>query len=106
MAEVKAEIVMRKSKIRKAIVRKLNTAKYETLDIIVDQEHEIEWPDGNIDVLMKKSSGVTKLVIKDYQQTEVDVLASLNLNSANGFEGDNGPKRALSSSEKKGYDSL
>jgi hypothetical protein len=101
-----AEAIMRKSKIRKAIVRKLNTAKYETLDIIVDQEHEIEWPDKDIDTLMKKSAGVTKLLIKDFQQTETQVLADLNLSGANGFPGDGAPKRALSSDEKKEFDRL
>lgn len=88
---------MRKSKIRKSIVRKLNTAKYETLDIIVDQEHEIEW--GTVDELMKKSASVTKLVVKDYMETEAQVLADLNLTTQNGFAGEGSAKRPITKSE-------
>lgn len=97
---------LRKSKIRKAIVRKLNTAKYETIDIIVDQEHEIEWTEGKIDELMKKSANITKLVVKDYQETEGQVLSDLNLSGQKAFPGETSGKRALSTSEKNGFDSL
>ena len=97
---------MRKSRIRKTIVRKLNTAKYETLDIIVEQEHEVEWADKDIDMLMKKSAGITKLVIKDYQQTESQVLSDLNLSGANGFAGDGAPKKVMSAEDKREYDKL
>ena len=34
---------MKKSIIRKSITRKLSTAQYETLDVHVEVEEEVEW---------------------------------------------------------------
>jgi hypothetical protein len=82
-----AEIAaIRTSKIRKCIVRKLNTAKYETIDIIVDHEHEVTWK--NVTEFMAKSENVSKLVLKDYEDTEIQVLKELNLNGYKAFPGD------------------
>lgn len=94
---------MRKSRIRKAVVRKLNTAKYETIDIIVEHEHEVEWEDGDISSLMKKSDGVGKIVLKDYQETEGKVLEELRLSAHSAFGNDSSPKKVMA---KDDFDSL
>lgn len=83
---VDAPVVMRTSKVRKAVFRKLNVAKYETIDIICDHEIEIEWK--NIEQLLDKSKNVTTVVIKDYQATEAQVLTELNLAGYKAFAGD------------------
>jgi len=69
---------MKKSKIRKAIFRKLNTAQYENVDIIVDIEEEIEW--NTIEERMKKTENITKILVLDFIRTQEQALKELNIN--------------------------
>jgi len=62
----------RKSKVTKHIGRKINTAKFEILEISISIEEEIEWT--SVEEKMKKHASLSKLAIKDYQATEAAVL--------------------------------
>lgn len=95
-----SDVQMRTSKIRKGIIRKLNTAKYETIDIIVEHEIEAEW--SNAEMLMTKSANLTKLVTKDYQDTEDQVKRELALDGYKAFPSDSSDlKRPLEKSDAK-----
>lgn len=67
----------RKTVITKAISRKIQTAKYENIQISVSVEEEIDW--ANLDEKNKKHQAVTKVLLNDYKQTEKDVLKELDL---------------------------
>lgn len=67
----------RKTVITKAISRKIQTAKYENIQISVSVQEEIDW--DNLDEKTKKHQAVTKVLLNDYKQTEKDVLKELNL---------------------------
>ena len=69
---------MKKSKIKKSISRKLSTAQYETLDIHVEIEEEIEWE--NPQERIKKTNNITKVLILDFNQTLQKSLEELKLN--------------------------
>ena len=90
---------IRTSKVRKGIFRKLNVAKYETIDIIVDHEIEVEWK--NAAELLEKAKGVTTLVTKDYQSTEVQVLQELNLAGYKAFANEPEVKKPLAKVETR-----
>jgi len=76
-AEAPAVANPRKSKIVKTISRKINTAKYETLQVNVSYEEEIEW--SNIAERAKKSEAITTLLLKDYGKTLLTVQKGLGL---------------------------
>lgn len=97
---------MRKSVVRKAIIRKYNTSKFETMDIIV--EHQIEVELENIDMLRAKSDGITTLVREDFENTQKRVFEELNLNGFSAIVSSttNNNKRGLTEEEKKDFDAL
>ena len=67
----------RKSHIRKTITRKLSTAKFESLDLTVEFEEEVEW--NTIQERQEKSDKITKLLLNDFKQTRNAVLDALGL---------------------------
>lgn len=62
-----SEKIKRKSKISKSISRKVQTATFENLQVFVSYEEEVEWSD--IKERAKKSEGITKLLIGDFNKT-------------------------------------
>ena len=95
----------RKSTIRKVIMRKYNTAKYETMDITVDHQHEIEW--DSIDTLRKKSDNLTTLVTQDFDETAKKVFEELKMTSFAATMNSAEPSRSgLSAEEKQDFDKL
>ena len=75
----------RTSVIRKSICRKFNLGNYENIDVIVDQEHTIEW--SSLAELMKKSEGITTLVTKDFKETCSQIQDELQASEKKGFMG-------------------
>jgi hypothetical protein len=71
-----AQIPKRVSKISKAIVRKYNVAQYETLEITVHHEDEIEWT--TIEERQKKCVAAGKLLVDDFEKTRMAVFQELN----------------------------
>jgi len=67
----------RKSRIRKKIGRKIQTKEYESLDVSVEIEEEIEWE--NLEERHEKTNGVSRILIKDYKNTMTQVLKDLQL---------------------------
>ena len=67
----------RKSIIHKTITRKLSTAKFESLDLTVEFEEEVEW--NSIKERQEKSDKITKLLLVDYTKTRNAVLDVLGL---------------------------
>ncbi|HUS49890.1 MAG TPA: hypothetical protein VMZ91_06975 [Candidatus Paceibacterota bacterium] len=67
----------RKSIIRKKIGRKIQTKMYESLDVNVEIEEEIEWSD--LKERQQKTDGISKILIKDYKKTMTQVLEDLKL---------------------------
>ena len=80
----------RKAVITKTIVRKLNTAKYETMDVSASISQEVEW--NNITELLEKSENIGKLVLRDCQGFEAEALEELNLNSSHSSKNDGATK--------------
>ena len=68
---------MKKSVIRKSISRKLSTAQYETLDITVEIEEEIEW--NSVEERTEKTNNVTKVLILDFKNTVAQSLKHMKL---------------------------
>lgn len=110
MAAKKEEVTIpRTSKIRKSICRKFNLGNYENMDVIVDHEHEVEW--SKLPELMEKSSGITKLLTRDFKESCSMIQEELQTSEKKGFMGQYGsPKNesgALSSNLKdEDFDSL
>lgn len=75
----------RTSKIRKSICRKFNLGNYENMDIIVDHEHSVEW--SSLPELMEKSSGITKLITKDFKESCAMIQEELQATEKKGFMG-------------------
>lgn len=97
----------RTSKIRKSIVRKFNLGNYENMDIIVDQEHTVEW--SSLTELMDKSANITKLLTRDFQDTCSLVQEELQASEKKAFLGEYGAPRGGNnggSLEENDYDSL
>ena len=67
----------RKSIIKKKIGRKIQTKIYESLDVNVEIEEEIEWSD--LKERQQKTDGISKILIKDYKETMTQVLKDLKL---------------------------
>jgi hypothetical protein len=68
---------MKKSIVRKSISRKLSTAQYETLDVTVEIEEEIEW--NNVEERTEKTNNVTKVLILDFKNTIAQSLKHMKL---------------------------
>ena len=68
---------MRKSKITKSISRKINTGPYETLQVSVGAEEEIEW--DTLDERARKSDNLSKVVALDFQETLAKVIEELKV---------------------------
>ena len=69
------------SKINKRVARKINTAKFETLEVYVDIEEEIEWK--TIEERSVKTEQITKLVLMDFKNTLKQVITELKLEKKN-----------------------
>jgi len=67
----------KKSIIKKSITRKLSTAQYETLDIHVEVEEEVEWE--TMEERMKKSENISKILVIDFVSTLTKSLEQMNL---------------------------
>jgi len=65
------------SLIRKKIGRKIQTKKFESLEIYVDIEEQIGW--DSISERDEKTKKVTQILIKDFRNTMVDVVKELKL---------------------------
>jgi len=68
---------MKKSIIKKSITRKLSTAQYETLDIHVEVEEEVEWE--TVEERMRKSDNISKILVIDFVSTLTKSLEQMNL---------------------------
>jgi len=66
----------RKSKISKSIKRIYNVAQYESLELVVHYEEEVEWSD--LAERQKKSDNISKLLVNDFKKTRLDVFNELN----------------------------
>jgi hypothetical protein len=68
---------MKKSKIKKSITRKLSTAQYESIDVTVEIEEEVEW--DTVEDRMKKTEIISKVLILDFNNTIAQALEEMNL---------------------------
>jgi len=69
---------VKKSIIKKAIHRKINTADYESLDINVEIEEEIEWK--TIEERMKKTEKISQILLQDWTSTYNEVVKKIGVN--------------------------
>lgn len=69
--------------IRKSISRKLNTAQYENITISCDLEAECEVVDEKD--LSRAQIEVTNRILKDYKNTEKEVMKELGLEEKKAF---------------------
>lgn len=69
--------------IRKSISRKLNTAQYENVNISCDLEAEFEVNDEK--ELDKAQCEITNRILKDYKNTEKEVMKELGLEEKKAF---------------------
>lgn len=103
--EAAVAVPTRTSTIRKTITRKYNTAKYETMDITVELNSEVEW--DSIENLKIKSNNITTLVIQDFDQTAKRVMDELKVTSfAASMTVAEPARRSLTAEEKQDYDKL
>ena len=65
------------SLIRKKIGRKIQTKKFESLEVYVDIEEQIGW--DTISERNEKTKKVTQVLLKDFKTTMVDVIKELKL---------------------------
>jgi hypothetical protein len=72
------EIKMRTSKIKKSISRKISTAQYESIDIVVEIEEVVEWE--TTEERMRKTDTVSKILIVDFMKTLEKTMSDLKLN--------------------------
>jgi hypothetical protein len=68
---------MKKSIIKKSITRKICTAPYETLDVHVEIEEEVEWE--KMDERMKKTDAISKILLIDFAKTLNQVTDELKV---------------------------
>jgi hypothetical protein len=66
----------RKSKVMKRIKRIYNVARFESLELEIYYEDDIEWAD--VKERQEKCNTVTKLLISDFEKTRKDVMTELN----------------------------
>ena len=84
----------RKSKVRKAIQRTLNTARYESVVITCEFEEEIEWT--TLDERSRKVTNWETLLIDDFKRAQDRILAELGLEHKRGYVRDNLSEREAS----------
>jgi len=96
----------RKSVIRKKIGRKIQTKQFESLEVYVDIEEEIEW--GDIKERDKKTKAINKILINDYKDTLKTILKELKLekNKATVTSDSDKPSDELIEKVKEEADSL
>ena len=68
----------KKSTIKKSITRKISTAPYETLDVHVEIQEEVEWE--KMDERMKKTDAISKILLIDFAKTLNQVADELGVN--------------------------
>ena len=68
----------KKSIIKKSITRKISTAPYETLDVHVEIQEEVEW--DKMDERMKKTDAISKILLIDFAKTLNQVAEELGVN--------------------------
>lgn len=73
---------IRKTLVTRTIVRKINTAPYETCDIGTTIQQEIEWTNNK--ELFDKSQALNKYVLADFEETFEFFRKEMNLNSVQG----------------------
>ena len=66
----------RKSVVHKSIKRLYNVAQYESLELIVHYEEEVEWE--TLAERQKKADSISKLLLNDFKKTRLDVFNELN----------------------------
>jgi hypothetical protein len=69
---------MKKSIIKKSISRKLQTAKFESVDIFVEIEEEIDWE--TIEERMDKTKKISSILVLDFASTLDKVMEELKAN--------------------------
>ena len=69
---------MSKSIIKKGVIRKIRTADFEQLDVILDIEEEIEWE--NVEERKEKTKEITERLIEDFRETYNRVNEELKIN--------------------------
>lgn len=69
---------MKKSIIKKSITRKICTAPYETLDVHIEIQEEVEWE--KMDERMKKTDAISKILLIDFAKTLNQVADELKVN--------------------------
>lgn len=68
---------MKKSIVKKSIFRKIQTAKFEQVDVNIEIEEEIEWED--VKDRMKKTNQITQVLLLDFIQTFNKVVGELRI---------------------------
>lgn len=81
-----------KTVVTKKIGRKINTGQYESADIVIEAQDEIEW--SSIEERDKKLHKLTQLAIKDFQDTFVEVTEALGIQEKRAFVKNHGAKSA------------
>ena len=66
----------RKSKISKSVRRIYNVAQYESLELVINYEEEIDW--DTIKERQQKSKNITSLLLDDFKNTRKEVFEELN----------------------------
>ena len=84
--EVVASQEKRKTIVTKGICRKIQTAKYFSLEIIHQAEDVIEWE--TIEERDTKQQNLTKLLIKNFKETHDTILHQLGLGEVHAFSTD------------------
>lgn len=68
---------MGSSKIKKAIVREIQTKQFEQVTVTVDIEEEIEWK--NMAERNKKTDKITNMLMEDFKKTYNEVVTTLGV---------------------------
>jgi len=69
---------MTKTIVKKSISRKIRTADFESIDIFVEMQEEIEWSD--VKEKMDKTKNVSNTLVLDFMSTLEKTMAELKLN--------------------------
>jgi hypothetical protein len=75
-----SELNKRKSVLTKSIRRTFNLGNFQSLEISLSTQEEVEWTD--IKEREEKSSKVTKILLKDFEKTKDEVFVQLGLSEA------------------------
>lgn len=68
---------IKKSIVKKSILRKISTANYESLDISVEIEEEIEWT--TIEERTNKTQKISQILLKDFVYTYNEVVNKIGV---------------------------